>query len=120
MGLMNRFLFLETERPLTAEERLVYAKVLVNRDKAASKLPSKLRNLFISKVCTNKNLRVYSALANRAILSNFYLERSISENYLRQMFKKGGFDSKLHEASLSSEEIEQILQDGLFTSSKVA
>ena len=120
MGLKDKFLFLETERPLTAEEQLVYSKVLANRDKIAVKLPSKLKKLFLSKVCTDKSLRVYTTLVNRATLSNFYLERSISENYIRQMLKRGEFDSKLREIPMYPGEIEQTLQEGLFIVGKAA
>ena len=113
LGLKDKLMFLETERPLTHEEREIYMSVLANRKKIADKLPHGLVKLFLA-VCNDKSLREYSRLANRGVLSSFESERRLSNNHLRMLLKKRGLDARLHEASIYPEEVIEQIQEGLF------
>ncbi len=113
MGLKAKFMFLETERPLTYEERTIYLSVLANRKKIADKLPKGVSKLFLS-VCSEKAMREYSKMANRGVLSSFESERKLSNNYLRMLMKKKGLDARLHEVSVHSDEVIEQIQEGLF------
>ncbi|MSQ32794.1 MAG: hypothetical protein EXR59_06215 [Dehalococcoidia bacterium] len=113
MGLIDKFMFLETERPLTYEERQIYMSVLANRKKMADKLPRGVAKVLLA-VCNDKSMREYSRLANRGILSSFESERRLSNNHLRMLMKKKGLDDRLHEVSIYPEEVIAQLQEGLF------
>lgn len=113
MGLKDKLLFLETERPLTHEEQEVYRSVLHNRKKMADKLPKDVASIFLA-VCNDKSMREYSRLVNRGVLSSFESERKLSQNHLRMLLKKKGLDSRLHEVSVHPEEVIDQVQEGLF------
>lgn len=106
-------MFLETERPLTHEERNIYTTVLANRKIIADKLPRDVAKLLLA-VCNDKSMREYSRLANRGVLSSFETERRLSNNHLRMLLKKKGLDARLHEAGTHPEEVIDQLQHGLF------